>query len=249
MKLITLIKLEWYKQKKSWLWLFLFMIPAGTTVAMFLDFSLRYDYLLEKKSESRFSSWDVLFLENYRELGWGIFLPMFIGIIYALLYQVETSQQNWKHYLTLPVRKESVYLAKFLAGFMFSFLLILLNMFGLILVGLMIGFPEPMDWVSFTRYVCNQAILILAVAGLQNWLSSFFNNTIIPIVIGFVGMITSFMLLFKFPTQSKLFPYALTFFTDGPVSEVSLEVMIYSVVGMVIFLVGGIWQFNRKDVL
>ena len=249
MKLITLIKLEGYKQKKSWLWLFLFMVPTGTTIVMFLDFTLRYDYLLETKSESGFSSWDVLFLENYRELGWGIFLPMFIGIIYALLYQVETSQQNWKHYLTLPVRKESVYLAKFLAGFMFSFLLIFLNMLGLILVGLIIGFPEPIDWISFARYVCNQSILILAVGGLQNWLSSIFNNTIIPIIIGFAGMITSFMLLFKFPIQSKLFPYALTIYTDGPVSEIPLEVMIYSLVGMIIFLVSGIWHFNRKDIL
>ena len=46
MKLVTLFWLELYKQKKGWIWLFLLIIPVGTTLAMFLDFSIRYDYLL-----------------------------------------------------------------------------------------------------------------------------------------------------------------------------------------------------------
>lgn len=249
MRLITLIKLEWYKQKKSWLWLFLFIIPVGTTLAMFLDFSIRYDFLLEDGAERGYSSWDVLLLENHRVLGWGMFLPMFISIIYALLYQVEMSQQNWKHYLSLPVRKEAVYLSKFLTGFMFSFLLILLNMLGLILVGLMMGFPEAVDWNSYLRYVFDQVIMILAVASIQNWLSSFFTNHIIPIVIGFAGVILSSIILFQFPQELRFFPYLFPFYTDGLLNDMSSEMMIYSLVFMFVFLAVGVWQFKQKDIL
>jgi hypothetical protein len=248
-KLPTLIKLEWYKQKKSWLWLFLFVIPVGTTLAMFLDFSIRYDFLLQDGGERGYSSWDVLLLENHRILGWGMFLPMFIAIIYALLYQVEMSQQNWKHYLSLPVRKESVYLSKFLTGFMCSLLLILLNMLGLILVGLILEFPEAVDWNQYVRYVFNQAIMILAVASIQNWFSSFFTNHIIPVVIGFAGVILSSIILFQIPEELRFFPYLFPFYTDGLVNEVSSEVMSYSIIFMVVFLVFGGWQFKQKDVL
>ena len=102
MKLATWFWLELYKQKKGWIWLFLLIIPAGTTLAMFLDFSIRYDYLFDT-AQPGYSSWDLLLLENHRILGWGIFLPMFIGIIYALLYQVEETQNSWKQILCLPV--------------------------------------------------------------------------------------------------------------------------------------------------
>ena len=127
MKLVTLFWLELYKQKKGWIWLFLLIIPVGTTLAMFLDFSIRYDYLLDTAPPG-YSSWDLLLLENHRILGWGMFLPMFIGIIYALLYGVEESQNSWKHILCLPVRRENVYFTKFFVGLVLSSVLILFNM-------------------------------------------------------------------------------------------------------------------------
>ena len=70
MKLVTWFWLELYKQKKGWIWLFLLIIPAGTTLAMFLDFSIRYDYLFDT-AQPGYSSWDLLLLENHRILGSG----------------------------------------------------------------------------------------------------------------------------------------------------------------------------------
>jgi hypothetical protein len=197
MKLATLFWLELYKQKKGWIWLFLLIIPAGTTLAMFLDFSIRYDYLLDT-AQPGYSSWDLLLLENHRILGWGMFLPMFIGIIYALLYQVEETQNSWKQILCLPVRRESVYFSKFLVGLSLSAVLILLNMLGLVLVGWIMGFPEKVEWSSYFSYVGKQILMILAISSIHNWLSSLFKNMIIPIVIGFAGVIVSSFVIFSF---------------------------------------------------
>ena len=248
MKLATLFWLELYKQKKGWILLFLLIIPAGTTLAMFLDFSIRYDYLLET-AQAGYSSWDLLLLENHRILGWGMFLPMFIGIIYALLYQVEESQNSWKHLLCLPVRRESIYFSKFLVGLVLSAVLILLNMLGLVLVGSIMNFPEQTEWSNYFSYVGKQTLMILAVSSIHNWLSSYFKNMIIPIVIGFAGVILSLFIIFSYPEAVKLYPYAFSFFTDGLVYQEQIEVFRNSAIGMFLFLILGTWQFKNKDIL
>ena len=248
MKLATLFWLELYKQKKGWILLFLLIIPAGTTLAMFLDFSIRYDYLLET-AQAGYSSWDLLLLENHRILGWGMFLPMFIGIIYALLYQVEESQNSWKHLLCLPVRHESIYFSKFLVGLVLSAVLILLNMLGLVLVGSIMNFPEQTEWSNYFSYVGKQILMTLAVSSIHNWLSSYFKNMIIPIVIGFAGVILSSFIIFSYPEAVKLYPYAFSFFTDGLVYQEQIEVFRNSAIGMFLFLGLGMWQFKNKDIL
>jgi len=248
MKLVTLIRLEFFKQKKGWVWLFLLVIPAGTTLAMFLDFSIRYDYLL-KTARPGYSSWDLLLLENHRVLGWGMFLPMFIGIIFALLYQVEDSQNNWKQMLSLPVRHEGVYVSKFLTGLLLSAILILLNMLGLVLVGYVMDFPETVEWSSYLTYAGKQLLMVLAIAAIHNWFSSFFKNMIIPIVIGFAGVILSSIVIFQFPEGAKFFPYAFVFMVDGLVNQEFKELLTSSVILLLVSIIAGMWQFKRKDVL
>ncbi|MBZ9533307.1 ABC transporter permease [Cytobacillus oceanisediminis] len=248
MKLATLILLEGYKQKKGWLWLFLLVIPTGTTLAMFLDFTIRYDYLLDT-ANPEYGSWDILLIENHSVLGWGMFLPMFIGIIYSLIYQVEESQNNWKQILSLPICRESVYFSKFLAGFLCCAVLILLNIFGLILVGYMIDFPEPVDWSSYLLYAGKQIVMILAVTSLHNWLSSYFKNAMIPIALGFAGVILSGIVIFHYPEAGKFFPYTYPFFADGLVYKELTDILPFNVVLMLLFLCFGMWQFKRKDIL
>ncbi|WP_053363563.1 ABC transporter permease [Bacillus sp. FJAT-27251] len=248
MKLHTLIWLEGYKQKKGLIWLFLLVIPAGTTMAMFLDFQIRYDYLLDTVRPGH-TSWDLLLMENHRVLGWGMFLPMFVGIIYALLYQVEESRNSWKQLLSLPVRREEFYLAKFVAGWIFSVLLIVLNVSGLILVGFIMDFPEAMEWKSYSIYAGKQIVLILAVAGLHNWLSFSFKNSVIGIVIGFAGVILSSIVIFMFPEWVKIYPYAYTFFTDGYDGGSITEMIFNNFIMLGVFFGLGLWQFKRRDVL
>jgi len=248
MKLPTLIWLEVSKQKKGWIWFFLLGIPAGTTLAMFLDFSIRYDYLLDT-AEKGLNSWDILLIENHRILGWGIFLPMFISIIYALLYQVEESQNSWKQILSLPVRHESVFISKFLTGLLFSTILITFNMLGLLIVGKVIGFPETIEWSNYIAYVGKQVLMTVAVASIHNWLSSFYKNMIVPIVIGFAGVILSSYLIFQFPDGVQYFPYTFSFLIDDFADQGNAGLIRNSLLLMVISLALGMWQFKRKDIL
>ena len=69
-------------------------------------------------------------------------------------------------------------------------------MLGLVLVGLIMDFPEPVEWSSYFSYVGKQILMILAISSIHNWLSSLFKNMIIPIVIGFAGVIIIFVCYF-----------------------------------------------------
>ena len=122
-------------------------------------------------------------------------------------------------------------------------------MLGLVLVGWIMDFPEPVEWSSYFSYVGKQILMILAISSIHNWLSSLCKNMIIPIAIGFAGVILSSFVIFSFPEAVKLYPYAFSFFTDGLVYNEITEVFRNSFILMWLFLGLGMWQFNRKDVL
>ena len=75
-------------------------------------------------------------------------------------------------FLCLPVRRENVYFTKFFVGLVLSSVLILFNMLGLVFVGFIMDFPEPVEWSSYFSYVGKQILMILAIASIHNWLSS-----------------------------------------------------------------------------
>ena len=77
-------------------------------------------------------------------------------------------------------------------------------------------FPEPVEWSSYFSYVGKQILMILAIASIHNWLSSYFKNMIIPIVIGFAGVILSSFIIFSFPEGVKVYPYAFSVFYGWP---------------------------------
>ncbi|WP_338753260.1 ABC transporter permease [Bacillus sp. FJAT-52991] len=247
MGIATLLKTELQKQKRGFLLLFLLLIPSGTTLAMFLDMNIRYDYLMSV-AEKGSSSWDELKAENHAVLGWGTFLPLFISIIFFFIFQVEHQQSSWKALLSMPVHKSSVYLSKWLAGFIYTSLLIILNTAGLVLVGKIMEFPEAVDWSGYGMYVFNQIVLALAVITLQQWLSSWMKNPIYPVTIAFGGLICGTILSYSSEKLAKIFPYSYISLADGRLTEPS-GVFMYSIIFTVLFLLIGSLQFRKKDIL
>ena len=72
---------------------------------------------------------------------------------------------------------------------------------------------------------------------------------IIPIVIGFAGVILSSFIIFNFSEGVKVYTYAFSFFMDGLIFKEQRELYRNSATGMLLFLMLGMWQFKRKDVL
>ncbi|MBS4538929.1 ABC transporter permease [Clostridium sp. D2Q-11] len=250
MKLPILIKTELSKQRRGFIWLMILGIPLGTTMAMFLDMYIRYhDYLYVKGQELGFTSWDILLRENHRVLGWGIFLPLFIAVIATIIHYTEFEEDNWKKLLTLPVRRWEVYISKLITIVIFSFIMIALNSLGLVLVGKVIGFPEAINYRLYGEYILYQYVAILGVVALHNFLSSHTKNVIIPVVIGFLGIIVAPGVLSKNPDLAKLIPYTYTYYINNLNVGNSSIALYGGIISMILISVVGILSFNKKDIL
>ncbi|WP_221568476.1 ABC transporter permease [Alkalihalobacillus sp. TS-13] len=250
MNVIRLMQTEMIKQKRNLLWLFILVIPTGTTAAMFLDMFIRYeDYLFPKAQEQGISSWEVLVNENHNVLSWGLFLSVFIAIISMFINQYETKIDNWKKLLSLPVTRSQVFLSKYLTIVIFGFALILLNTAGLFIVGKIIGFPEVFPITMFTKYVGYQFAAILGVAAIQNGLSTFVKNPIMPVVFAFVGMVVAGVFLVKDTGLSSYYPYLYTYMA-GNLPDFDPAIVLYGGLGSgVILLIFGMLLFQKKDII
>lgn len=249
MKLLNLIKTDLLKEKRSPLWLMIFIIPLGTSGAMFLDMYIRYDYLYGKALEKGIDSWQMLIRENHGVLNWAGFLPLFVAIIAVIIHQTEFSQNSWKSLLSLPVKKSSVYISKFIIILFFSFIIITLNATGLIAVGKIVGFPEKLQLIFFIRYIIYEFIAILGVAAIHTWLSSYFKNIIIGVAVGFIGMIIGSNLPFSHPQIAKFFPYSFSVFAGGFAGFNMQVALIGGIVSGVVFMLIGILEFNKREII
>lgn len=251
MRFLELLKTDLIKEKRSAIWLLIFVIPLGTTAAMIFDMCIRYkSWLYPICEKSGINSWEMLLKENDGPLCWTIFLPLFIAIIAAIIHQTEFKQNSWKNILSLPITKSSVYMSKLICILIFSFLLIGLNSLGLILVGKITGFPEPLQHSLFIKHVIYQFIGIFGVAAIHNFLSAYFKNGVIPVAIGFGGFIFAYSFIngSPKPTLAKLFPYCHAFY-NGTFKDFQPNVALYGgiIVG-IIFTAIGIFEFNKKDI-
>ncbi|MDE3837845.1 hypothetical protein C0966_00285 [Bacillus methanolicus] len=250
MRFLNLVTADFLKQKRGLIWLFLLVIPLGTTSAMFLDMYIRYDdYLYFRAQEKGVSSWEMLLAENHGVLNWGLFLPVFVAVISAIIHYTETKQGAWKSLLSLPVSRTSAFLSKFSVIVFFSWLLITLNSLGLFLVGKVIGFPEPFEADLYMEYVLYQFAGILGSAAIHNWVSTLLKNQINAILIGFLGMVISMILLFQAPDLKEFSPYLYPYFAYSLEGNELAAAIVGGVLSCAVFLLIGIFEFNRRDIL
>lgn len=222
MRFLNLVTADFLKQKRGLIWLFLLVIPLGTTSAMFLDMYIRYDdYLYFRAQEKGVSSWEMLLAENHGVLNWGLFLPVFVAVISAIIHYTET--KRW--------------------------LLITLNSLGLFLVGKVIGFPEPFEADLYMEYVLYQFAGILGSAAIHNWVSTLLKNQINAILIGFLGMVISMILLFQAPDLKEFSPYLYPYFAYSLEGNELAAAIVGGVLSCAVFLLIGIFEFNRRDIL
>ncbi|MTI69806.1 MAG: hypothetical protein FH751_06065 [Firmicutes bacterium] len=248
--ILTLFKTELIKQKKGYIWLIVTIIPLGTMVAMFLDMYLRYHtYLYGLAQKNKITSWVILLKENHNILGWGMFLPFFVSIIATIIYYTEFENNSWKKHLSLPISKVEIYISKFFVILFFSLIMIILNSLGLLAVGKVIGFPEVFDYKLYANYILFQFIAILGVSAIHNLLSSYYENAIASVTIGFISMIFSKIVLLARPSMAKFSPYTYTYYANILNGESKAIVVYGGIISMVIFLFLGILSFKKRDIL
>ncbi|NLX90832.1 MAG: ABC transporter permease subunit [Firmicutes bacterium] len=240
-----LLKGEFLKQKKSFIWPVVVLTPLLGAFLSFCNLFFRYDYLMSLEHNQGHNSWQLLL--NQHHFIWAFLLSLVATIIASHVHYLEYRSNSWKQALALPVSRANTYLAKWSVVLILNTLMISGNSIYLVAVGKGMGFTELLDVNLFLNYTAYQILAITSLIGIQSWLSTSLNNANVALAIGFVGVASS--LFFAQSEQlAKFLPYAHMIYTLPDPTINNAIALYYGLTFGLIFLGFGIMFFKRKEI-
>ncbi|MEC9488336.1 MAG: ABC transporter permease [Halanaerobium sp.] len=245
---LKLFRLEVIKHKRDFLWKVVLLFPLFQTGITFLDFYLRYNFLLQKYAGKGIADpWLILLHENHYTASWYFFLTMGIIVIVGMVDYIEEANGGWKLLLSLPIRRVHLYLAKGLVSFIMVLIAIIINGLGLLAVGKIMGVSSPLPGEALLQYIGWQAVAAAGVISIQQALFSL-RRTMLPLILGFGGAVLSpFLLNSGKEYLVNIIPYSYLYGTlERQVVGFSLPHVL--AVSIIVFAAGGVF-FSRKDII
>ncbi|MED5098746.1 ABC transporter permease [Niallia circulans] len=242
--MFTLLKVELYKLKRS-------KILLTTTIFTFLALYQGWDSAKSGHAEGEGNVFkDFLFQGTATVYSWIIF-PLIITLVLVMMSRMEHSNNSWKYYLTLPVDRVKVYLAKLVIGGGIIFYSLVLLFVGIILAANFLGLEAvPLLWLA-KRF----ALLLLssfAIIGIVFYLSYRFTHFAVPIAIG-AGLAFPSMFVANSEKYWIFYPWDYPIIASMTnVFEVGGKNTSMLVISISIFLFAiiiGLLRFRAKDVL
>lgn len=205
--------------------------------------------------EGSVNSWITLFLNVWRFMAIAI-LPMSVILISSLITQLEYKNNTWKQLHTTPQHFVTIFFAKLSA-----ILILILELFlyfngALILTAiipsLIFDHRLPDHHFPFAFYLqANAKIFLncLPVIAIQYLLSLQFKNFLVPVGVGFLGMVASFIMV-KTTGYAYLSPYShstlLILGTEVILPKINLQLW-SSIYSAVILIVCYVLYWAKKD--
>ena len=185
MKILTLIRIELLKTKRSLALLMLFVTPMSVVLLSTMMF------IHSDGKQVAEVGWGIFWIGNFSL--WGVFmLPLYIMLITVLLNQIEHKEGGWRFMLSLPVSRVEFFLAKLLLSFIYLLVanLLLVIMIAGVTGSLTLtgytgeGLPSPQIPLNF---IFNATLAGLGILSIQQLLSWRFKNFIVPMATGVIG--------------------------------------------------------------
>lgn len=251
---LSLLKAEFIKNKKGLIWIIVFAVPLILFSMLSLDWHLRGKYLIldehinALKEYGVSTQWHVLFFENHLTMIWYMTLTLSLILLSVLINYVEYNCNTWKLILTRPVKRWKIYLCKWIFVVSCSFFLISLNILLVILVGVIFSVSGHLSIFFLLKYFVVEFIASIGIISIQQFISSYFSNSITSACIGIVGSIAAFMLS-QNSILANIIPYCYVF-RALPVLEFKeiYNIIFCGIISGVLWLFVGIVEFNNRDV-
>lgn len=180
-----------------------------------------------------------------------ILFPILISIVMTLIARIENTNDNWKHYLSLPIDREKVYGIKFLIGCIFVFINILVFIFSIILAGKITGIEGNIPYEALLIRPMVTYIAALPIMAILYVLSIRFSHMAIPLGIG-IGLTLPAMIV----ANSKLWifypwTYPIMAALGGDMEVFNKGSIIYMVSFILLFIVlsFGYNGFMKRDII
>ncbi len=199
-------------------------------------------------------------------------MPLLVALVTGDLVSGEVSSGTIRFLLTRPASRTKILMAKWIAGIVYTFLLLLFlgvialflsraifgvgDLFHITSEGIIILKAGDLNW-RFAGAFCIAFLSLAVVATLANFLSTILDNSITPIVATMaIVIIFTIIGMFDLPSFDIIQPYLFTthmiswksMFEDPlPVQEIIRSCVIL-LAHIVLLLGASIYIFNRKDI-
>ncbi|MFS0672171.1 ABC transporter permease [Ornithinibacillus sp. 179-J 7C1 HS] len=234
--MIKMLSSEFMKIRRKGLWFLTILGPLGVVSLQMVNYGLRKEWFISQGTYE----W------KYYILNVSAFTPfaLILGIVIlsSFMASIENETKAWKQLISLPVTKWSVYLAKY------TILLFLLVIASSLLVifslgfGIYLNFDGSIPFFDIVKYSFFPLFAALPVLGLQLWVSIVCQNQGLPITLGVIGVILSYMAYFLPDWMIWKWPSL-----DNSWEEPLVNVCLGLGVGFVLYLIGML-DFTRRDV-
>ncbi|RFU62817.1 ABC transporter permease [Peribacillus glennii] len=242
--LSSLIQTEFFKIRKTNILSLVFVSPILATM---VGFSIT-------QIEASPNDWvtPLIFMTFVHAL---IFLPLLIGVFSSFVCRYEHLHGGWKQLLSLPVRREQVYLAKFIVVISMIALNQLLFAAGWIGIGLVKGFSDPFPFEVLSKVLMGGWIATLPLAAVMLWVSMAWASFAAPLALNVIFTLPN-ILIANSEKFAPYYPWIQPFLTMVPPGEeswgalfVSFESIVFAIMGgFIIFFMGGLIYIRRKTV-
>ncbi|MEK3732272.1 MULTISPECIES: ABC transporter permease [Paenibacillus] len=234
---------EWLKLARSRLWLQILLCIAASTLLGILD-----------GREVGAFRWERT-LTTMSILHAMLFLPIMTGVFSAMVCRYEHAGGGWKQLLVLPVSRGAVYLSKFSVVCILLAVIQLLFLGGLLLVGVVNRYAEPIPWGMLLQCLAGGWIACLPLAALQLAVSTAWSSFAAPLALNVVFTIPN-MLVANSATYAPYYPWAQPLLAMMPTGGADFgafnlpfeSLMLVVVGGFLLFFMAGLLYFQRKEI-
>lgn len=169
----------------------------------------------------------------YTEISWKgmafLYTNFWVVLLMCLVLNIEHKSIAWKHLFTLPVKRSSLYLYKYLTllilfaslyGLFIPFWLVSGNLLGILHPELKMLSTKP-DYLYLLSTCFHSFVATLGVFAIHFWMSIRFKNMIIPIGFAIVSGIVFVALFQGRAPELVYYPYSYNYLTVNPQQFVS----------------------------
>lgn len=180
----------------------------------------------------------------------GVLLPVLVSIVMTLMARIENANGSWKHYLSLPVKKEKIYGIKFIIGCGLVFINIAVLIVSMIIAGKVIGIQGHMPYNMILIQPMAVYVSSLPIMAILYVLSIRFSHMALPLGVG-IGLSIPAMIV----ANSKFWmfypwTYPIMAGLGGDMDTFSKGNIVYKIsfIFLIIVFSFGYVRFKKKDV-
>ncbi|WP_242823598.1 ABC transporter permease [Thermoclostridium stercorarium] len=117
----------------------------------------------------------------------GLFLPVLTSVCVSRIWDMEHKGNTLKMLLTLPVRQNRLYAAKYVSVFIIMAAVCMVQVIAVAIFGLTNSFARPVPVFLLSGFLTGTVMVSMTVIALQQWLSMAVKNQAFALAFGMIG--------------------------------------------------------------